>query len=130
MGFGQGKTEGGLGRVRLVGGCQRCHGTIDEAFDTARIVAMARLSDEQDAEAETGGLQGGGVVRDLRIAQNGLVAPDRFDQFALLFQALRFGKILNQTENLPLPKVRRRCRTDSRLPDKLLSGKQFSGAKD
>ncbi|WP_152565743.1 hypothetical protein [Devosia riboflavina] len=114
MGFGQSKAQGGLGRVGLAGCRQRCDGAIDEAVDAARIVAVAGFGDEQEAEAKAGGLQGRAVVTDQWIAQNGLVAPDGFDQFALLFQALRFGQILNQTKNLPLPKAAElipECRT-------------------
>lgn len=114
VGFGQGETERGFGRVGLAGCCKRGDGAIDEAVDASRIVAVAGFGDQKEAKAKTGGLQGRGVVLDQRIAQDGFVAPYGFDQFTLLFQALGFGQILNQTKNLPLPKVAElipECRT-------------------
>lgn len=105
MGFGEGEAERGFGWVRLVGTGQRGDGAIDETFDAARIVAVAGFGDQQKTEAKPGGLQGGPVVSDEWITQDCLVTPDSFDQLALLFQALRFGEILNQTKNLPLQKA-------------------------
>lgn len=99
VGFGERQAEVGVGRIGLAGKAERRDGAIKKAGRALLIGAMAGLADQQEAKAQSGGTQGGFFGPDLRIAQNGFVAPDGFDQFALLFKAPGFGEILNKTED-------------------------------
>jgi len=79
-----------------MGKVQRLYRSIEQAIDAAGVVADVNFRDQQLTQPQACGLQGWRILADKWVLEDRVVAPDGFDELALLFEAARFGQILDQ----------------------------------